>query len=331
MLRFRAKLLASAGSHQEALRILSDAFLEGLPECERPDALETRGKALIFSGRMEDAARDLAAGVAASESDGNDDGLARALLLLGVLKHRAGEGEGAQAFYERALTLAPKTPQPDLVRGTAELNLANLFYDRAELEEAESFYQKSIATLKETRHAAVCAQAHLNYAALAHFQGKLLKAAHLCREALRLAVDVRYELTQGRALLLLAMIHEREGRTALQGERLSEAVSILDKSGFSFETAQALIHRAYFRESAGRRGEAEADARAAILRAEAIGATDLAAQARLVLGKALGRGMASREAVDCVEGALRHFEAKGNTPMKRECEEVLRDLRGMKT
>jgi len=331
VLRLRAKLLASAGSHGEALEILSDEFLANLPESERPDALETRGKALIFSGRMGEAARDLEAAAAASEKNGNEDGLARALLLLGVLKHRAGERERAQALYEKSLALAPKTPQPLLVQGTAELNLANLFYDLADREKAEAFYQKSIESLKETRHAAVTAQAHLNYAALAHFQGKLLKASHLCREALRLAVDGRYELTQGRALLLLAMIHEREGRTTLQDERLSEAVSVLGKSGFSFEAAQALIHRAYFRESSGRAEEAEADARSALRRAEAIGAADLASQARLVLGKSLGRRGAAGEGIACVEPALRYFEAHGNAPMKKECEEALQALRRIKT
>jgi tetratricopeptide (TPR) repeat protein len=275
---------------------------------------------------MDEAARDLDAAAAACEKSGDDDGLARALLLLGVLKHRAGERERARDLYERALALAPRTPHPFLVQGTAELNLANLLYDLADHGAAEALYRKSIDHLKETRHAAVTAQAHLNYAALAHFQGKLLKAAHLGREALRLAVGCRYELTQGRALLLLALIHEREGRTALQGERLSEAVAILEKSGFAFETAQAQIHRAYFREDAGRTEEAEADARSALRRAESIGAADLAAQARLVLGKALGRRGERKEAAAFVKDALRHFEVHGNAPMKKECEEALEAL-----
>ncbi|HSA59497.1 MAG TPA: protein kinase [bacterium] len=328
ILRLRAKHLASAGSHAEALEILTDDFLANLPEAERPDALETRGKALIFSGRMEEAARDLTAAAAASEKAGDDDGLARALLLLGVLKHRAGKRDEALTLYERAVVLAPKTPRPLLVQGTGELNLANLFYDLADLGRAEGFYQKSIESLKETRHAAVTAQAHLNYAALAHFQGKLLKAAHLCREALRRAVDARYELTQGRALLLLAMIHEKEGRTTLQDERLSEAVAIFEKAGFAFEAAQARIHRAYFYETAGRLDAAESDARSALERAGAIGAADLAAQARLVLGRTLGRRGQTAEAKACVEEARRHFAAHGNAPMEKECAEALRGLGG---
>jgi tetratricopeptide (TPR) repeat protein len=317
----KARLLAGIGRHDEVLGLLTPDFFARLSPLERAQALETLGKSCLFAGLHPQDREALGEAAKAYAARNDFGGLARSLLHLGILAQRLGDEKGAEGFYAHALRVADLSPKRDLLSGAIFLNLANLHFDAARWEKAEPIYRDCLERLSGTGHGAILAQAHLNLANLSFYQGKLLQAEHQAREALRLAVDRRYPLTQGRALLLLSMVDEARDRTERQGERLSEALFVLEEAGQSFERVVVRIHRAYFLEAAGFLPESENEARRAWRDAEGLKAPDLAAQSRLILGKILSRDRArDEEAVVHLEAARSHFSQGRNLQMSWECD-----------
>ncbi len=317
----KARLLAGAGRHAEVRALLTPDFVAGLAARERASALETLGKSALFEGRSPEDREQLSRAVSLAAAEKDYDVLSRALLHLGILAQRMGDFRGAEGFYGHALASAHEAVSQDLLAGAALLNLGNLNFDAAQWPAADAFYQKCLEHLKKTRHDAVIAQAYLNLANLSFYQGKLLKAEAFAREALRFSVPRRYLPTQGRALLLLAMIDGERGAGERQGERLSEAAFVLEMAGQTFERVVALIHRAYFHEAKGRWPEAEGDAREAMEFARRSRAEDLEKQANLILGKVLAHDPKNdEEAWKALESACRHFSHGKNLQMSWECE-----------
>jgi tetratricopeptide (TPR) repeat protein len=317
----KARLAAGAGRHAEVRTLLAPEVLERLDAKDLASAYETLGKSALFDGRSPEDRDMLGRAVALATRHQDADTLSRALLHLGVLAQRLGDFRGAEGFYRHALAAAREAPAADLLTGAVLLNLANLHFDGAHWEKAENYYEECLPPLKRAHHDAVTAQALLNLANLSFYQGRRIKAEGLAREALRLAIPRRYLPTQGRALLLLSMIDGDCGRRDRQGERLSEAVFVLEEAGQTFERIVALIHRAYFYESEGRFGPAEADARLAQALARRSRADDLEKQAGLILAKVLARDAANdTEAWDLLEKACRHFSRGRNAQMSWECE-----------
>lgn len=316
----KAKFLTGAGRYREALDLLSEDLSALLSPAEQVEALETKGKAELFLGDFQKAHPELTEATHRYGKLQDRDGEVRALMHVGILLQRSGDNEGARSSYEKALRLASEAQLRNLLQGVVKLNLANLCYDRSEWEEADRMYQACLQDLKQTRDGPLLAQAYINWANLSFYMGRLQESAHLCREALRIAVDHRYLLTQGRALLLLAMIDESRGDPPRQGERLDEAVVIFRRAGLSFEEAQALIQRAYFHESMGRVDEAVTDAKTALAKADAVGAMDLASQACLILGKVLGHRGEMGAALEYLERAERHLSSGKNLQLRWECE-----------
>ncbi len=320
LLLMNAKLLTGAALYPEALMILTDDFIRRLLREKQAEGCETRGKGHLFLGEHSEALHFLKDACDRFRANGDTDGEIRALMHLGILLQRIGDSEGARNLYEKGLSLAPRARQADLLRGVLGLNLANLEYDRSNWDEADRTYRISIDHLSRSGHGPVLAQAVLNRANLVFYMGRLQESTHLCREALRIAVDHRYRLTQGRALLLLAMMDESRRDPERQRERLCEAVSIFEGAGLSFEEAQGLIQRAYFYEAIGKIDDAEADARWGLSKAEAAGAMDLVGQACLILGRILGRRGNMDEAGACLDRAQGHFSSGKNPQMRWECD-----------
>ncbi|HSA58593.1 MAG TPA: serine/threonine-protein kinase [bacterium] len=317
----KARLLAGAGRYAEVRALLTSDFISGLAARGQASALETLGKAALFEGRSPEDREQLTRAVALASAERDFDVLSRALLHLGILAQRMGDFRGAEGFYGHALASAHEAVSRDLLAGAALLNLGNLNFDAAQWPAAETFYQKCLEHLKRTRHDSVTAQAYLNLANLSFYQGRLLQAEAFAREALRFSVPRRYLPTQGRALLLLAMVDGERGAVGRQGERLSEAVFVLEAAGQTFERVVALIHRAYFREAKGGWSEAEADAREAMALAHRSRAEDLEKQAGLILGKVLAHDRKNdEEAWKSLEAACRHFSHGKNLQMGWECE-----------
>jgi tetratricopeptide (TPR) repeat protein len=109
-----------------------------------------------------------------------------------------GEGrdlDGAAEAYRRAALF-----DPDLV--PALVNLANIYYERDQLVEAEALYEKSI------RLDGDCFEAHFNIGNIHHDLGRFVEAATAYREALAIAP------TYADAHFYLAVTLEKLGRSS---------------------------------------------------------------------------------------------------------------------
>ncbi len=317
----RARLLVGAGHYDELDSLLDEAFAAALNPAEQALVWETRAKSALFRGDYDGAEQYLTTALDLARTSESRATAVRVLLHQGILWQRRGELKRAQQCYEEGLKMAPDTQYAELFHGTLTLNLANLAYDQSDFSSAQPLYETALSSLKKTRHSAVTAQATLNYANLCFYLGQVTKADYLTREALHLAVRYRYFLTQGRALLLLAMIESKHGNPRRQGERIAEALSLFETAGLAFEMAQTRIQAAYYYFGAGQLMRAEAEAQQALESAEDIQASDLAAQARLILGRVLRADQSRKqEAHTHLEAARRHLASGKNSQLQWECE-----------
>lgn len=313
------KLLSGAGDHQEIFRRISSARLKAAPAEHQALLLELIGKSYLFTGNSDEAKACLEQAGDHYRDLGDLAGACRVAMHLGIAAQRAAGTEEARKFYHQAADLAARAKSP-LLQGAVALNLGNLEYDASHFDEAEARYGVALESLRRAAHGPLLAQACLNLGNFSYFAGQRLRAQHLAREALRIAIEHRFFLTQGRALLLLATLDASQGNFQGQRERLDQAVEIFARSGLEFETAQALIHRAYFLEAQGETKGAEQDARAAQDGAERVQALDLQAQAKLILAKLLGKDPAlSATARDLFASAWIHLSRGSNRLLKWEC------------
>ncbi|MCC6274073.1 MAG: protein kinase [Deltaproteobacteria bacterium] len=322
-----AKLYCGCGEYERVSTLLESPWLETLSPADQALGHELLGKSRLFLAHYAAARESLEQALDLYSQDDEADGQSRALMHLGILAQRGSDFALAGEFYRRALEQARRSSNSGLLLGAVELNWANLCADSADFEEAERRYRLSLEHLELVPQGALRAQALLNAASLSFFLGKSLQAEDRCREALRMALEHRYFLTQGRALLLLAMLDEQQGNPSRQRRRLDEAVRTFAAHRLEFEELQARIQRAYYNVFHGNTAEAERDAAEALRRAGRISAPDLVAQAQLALGKTLRQDEARRdEARGCLEKALAHFDGERNLQVRWECEWEMGEL-----
>ena len=317
----RAEFLAGAQRYGEVLKILNDKFLKSLDYKKRTKARELLGKTLLFTGDLEPAQSHLERSLRDYEGAKDPEAAARVRLHLGILAQRRGQISEAEQNYQKVLQLDPGRPMADLLRGVGYLNWGNLFYDRGDYTEAQPRYEKALHLLTASGHGPVTAQAHLNFAHLKFYLGETFAAESHCRDAIRLAIQSRYPLTQGYALLLLALLDQERGNAKRQGLRLAEAVELFSKTDLVFEWVQAKINQAYYFDDQDRGEVADISAREALKKSLELNSPDLIAKSKLILGKVLRKNPQSLpEAAKALQEALKHFDRVKNEEVQWQVE-----------
>src|SRR5215207_9754920 len=180
-------------------------WLEALPEevmRRRPQLLLQYSAALLWVGRLDDVepiAREIERAVGVS-GEGRDDDLRpsadetlRRVLLGGVAATRSwraylkGDPHGAIALARRALTLLP---EKDLeLRTFAAFRLAEAYRTADDLEAASAAFAETAELGRAAGHDYLVLSAMSRQAKLQMARGRLRKADHLLRRALRFAVE----------------------------------------------------------------------------------------------------------------------------------------------
>jgi LuxR family maltose regulon positive regulatory protein len=180
-------------------------WLEALPEetkRRRPQLLLQYAAALLWVGRLDDVepiAREIERAVGVS-GEGRDDDLRpsadetlRRVLLGGVAATRSwraylkGDPHGAIALARRALTLLP---EKDLeLRTFAAFRLAEAYRTADDLEAASAAFAETAELGRAAGHDYLVLSAMSRQAKLQMARGRLRKADHLLRRALRFAVE----------------------------------------------------------------------------------------------------------------------------------------------
>jgi LuxR family maltose regulon positive regulatory protein len=180
-------------------------WLEALPEKtkrRRPQLLLQYAAALLWVGRLDDVepiAREIERAVGVS-GEGRDDDLRpsadetlRRVLLGGVAATRSwraylkGDPHGAIALARRALTLLP---EKDLeLRTFAAFRLAEAYRTADDLEAASAAFAETAELGRAAGHDYLVLSAMSRQAKLQMARGRLRKADHLLRRALRFAVE----------------------------------------------------------------------------------------------------------------------------------------------
>jgi len=316
----KAKLSGAAGLHDVVFASVTSNFVQSLPATQKSEAFEIFGKSLLETGKGKQAEAAFRNAYTQYKSDQDHEGQARTLMHLGVLANQMGDQSKAVKFFEQSLIEAEQAPQPELVQGKIEFHIADLYANATDFENAESRFHLSMEKLSQCQQEVTLAQVFGAYAQMSFRLGDMFRSEYMVREGLRRAVFKSHYPTQGALLSVWAQIEQQKGNIRIAAERLAEAVFVLSKSNDPLAHLRALIERANFYETNRELILASQDANDALQEAKRLQATELEAQAHLILGKVIRRDQhRMKDAVHHLDLAYRKFEATKNVRKIWEC------------
>jgi serine/threonine-protein kinase PknK len=198
--------------------------LSGLDQRHLSSRLETRlknvlGLAWSYLGRLDDALLVLESAERVARDRDPDEGLARVLNSLGIVKQRLGQLEAAKRAFEQAGALFSRLGDLRLA-ATCALNHGTLAQRRVELLEALEAYEQAGSLSRRAELGTTWAWAAANQAGVLLTCGGLEQAERLVDEALAFARAEKSDSLLGHLLVLLSEIHRVGG----QFERASSAL-----------------------------------------------------------------------------------------------------------
>lgn len=196
-----------------------------------------------LDGRLDVFAAETERAIALAETGGDPDVLARLINYRGRPLERAGDVAGAREWFDRALALAPRIPDPltinALLSSVAKVELA-----QSDLRAALRHYQTLLRSATEQGDETTAVAAEMAIGATYEQENDLELAALYMERAAARAAAIHNQQFLARSLMSLAPVYESSGRAAdatrVRDQALGIARSIDDVLG----VAEALRYRA---------------------------------------------------------------------------------------
>ncbi len=193
------------GAYAEALSIAESAVA---PQ-HRLALANTRGKALLTLGRLDEAHQAFLANAQGALAAGDGAERTRALLNAGVVAHRQGRRSEAKSAYRTALLESASSLQ-----AVVHANLASLALEEGEAEEALAEAHRAISAFSRAGQKKEQAHAAENLARVYLYLGDLSRAGELALHAADLARQVGDPYLAAGAALVDAEVRFAQGEEA---------------------------------------------------------------------------------------------------------------------
>jgi serine/threonine protein kinase/tetratricopeptide (TPR) repeat protein len=278
-----ARLAMSRYALDEAERSYRAFLALGGSSADDVSARNDLGDMLRLSGRVADAARELALALEGARALGDVEGEWRALHGLGTVRFALGEHDEAETHYGEALALARRGGDRHK-EGAMLGRLAVFHHERSQPAEAEALYERAIEIHREfgdRRGEAVL----LGNLANLRFDVGMPDAAHdLYAHALALHREVGDEIGEGRVLGNLATLGCSRDRFDEALGLYEQALAVHRRTGNLRDEAICLLNLASLHMHEGRPEEARALYSRALELHRAMGSRRYAAVALAALG-----------------------------------------------
>ena len=175
--------------------------------------------------------------------EGDPNGVALALDVLGVAKIYSGAYEEAETHLEQAIRLWSQVKQPEAVVRTY-VNLSSVYARQGKYEDSLQIMQMGLALCQQVGDRRGELNFQHNIGAVYLMQGETETAASYLERCLPLCDEIGHRQIKLAALYNLGEIYLNDGLVAQAAARCNEAIALAQELGDSLQLARALKMRA---------------------------------------------------------------------------------------
>ncbi|MBS3781192.1 MAG: DUF2791 family P-loop domain-containing protein [Candidatus Thermoplasmatota archaeon] len=207
--------------------------------------LNNIGRTYYHKAEFDKAIDNLLESIESKERRGNKYGISLSLVNLGAIHAEKGELDKALDYHERSLNIVEELGE----NYCKAINLRNLGYISSlngELDEAQTHYQESLEASTQVGDKTQNAETHAALGRLYLRKGSIEKAEEEATQALKISKKVKSARESAIANRILGRVFWEEGEEEKGLNKLEEAESTLEKSGFRLELAKTRLYLGKF-------------------------------------------------------------------------------------
>jgi tetratricopeptide (TPR) repeat protein len=234
-------------------------------------ALNARGAIAFVSGQIDEAADYFTQALMAASRDGDHATIGRCSNNLGILNNLRGRHAEAIGSYKLAIAAFERV---GLHRGVAECrhNLGIAYSEQGELDQALEVAKQATEAANTAGNLALSAMTLRGRAEIHVLQGELKTAQREIESALATHHELGDEVEEAEDLRIVAAILAAQDKTVESAKTLRDVISRASAQDRPQLVAEAKRDLAYVLRNMGQEGDAQAEARAAIVLFDGLGA-----------------------------------------------------------